>query len=121
MAITGIKLRCGAEHWSSMIITHVGTILAGVMAKIEDTVGVYWSGGDSGDQDAFVYKAAKILVPKVAGSGLSIAQGKKVYFKAASAAVTPTAGANTLCGRAIEAAGALDTTVLIDLSGNVAA
>jgi len=121
MTIGGIKLRCGAEHWSSMIITHSATVLAGVMAKIADTVGVYWSGGDSGDQDAFVYQAAKILVPKVADSGLSIAQGAKVYFVAASAAVSPTVGANTLCGRAIEAAGALDTTVLIDLSGNVAA
>ncbi len=121
MAITGIKLRCGPEHWASFIITHVGTIAAGVMAKIADTVGIYWSGGDSGDEDAFVYYADAILVPKIALSGLSIAQGAKVYFVAASAAVSPTAGANTLCGRCRIAAGALDTTVLISLNGAVAA
>lgn len=121
MAITGIKLRCGPEHWASMIITHSATVLAGVMAKIADTVGVYWSGGDDGDDDAFVYYADAILVPKVAGSGLTIAQGAKVYFVAASGAVSPTVGANTLCGRCRIAAGALDTTVLIALAGNVAA
>lgn len=121
MAITGIKLRCGPEHWASMIITHVGTVATGVMAKIVDTVGVYWSGGDSGDDDAFVYYADAILVPKVVGSGKAITQGAKVYFVAASAAVSPTAGANTLCGRCRIAAGASDTTVLIALAGNVEA
>jgi len=121
MAITGIKLRCGPEHWASMILTHSGTIAAGVMAKINDLVGVYWNGGDSGDKDAFVYQADKILVPKVDGSGLTIAQGAKVYFSAGDAAVTGTAGGNTLCGRCIEAAIAADTTVLIALAGNVAA
>jgi len=121
VTIAGIKLRCGAEHWCSMIITHSETIVAGVMAKIADTVGVYWSGGDDGDQDAFVYQAAKILVPKDADTGLTIAQGAKVYFNAVTAKVTPTVGTNTLCGRAIEAAGALDTTALIHLSGHVAA
>jgi hypothetical protein len=93
MAITGIKLRCGPEHWASMAI----------------------------DKDAFVYQADKILVPKVDGSGLSIAQGEKVYFVSASAAVTGTAGSNTLCGRCLEAAVAGDTTVLIALNGNVEA
>jgi len=121
MAITGIKLRCGPEHWASMIITHSGTIVAGVMAKLNDTVGVYFSGGDSGDKDAFVYQADKILVPKVAESDQEIAQGAKVYFVAAEAAVTGDSDSNTLCGRCIEAAGALDTTVLISLHGDVAA
>ena len=121
MAITGIKLRCGPQHWASMDVTLGGTITAGTMAKIQDTVGVYHSGGVSGDQDAFVYQADKILVPKIAGSGLSIAQGALVYFNAANAAVTGSAAGNTKCGRCLKAALAADTTVLIHLEGNAAA
>jgi len=49
----------------------------------------------------FVYKAAKIVVPCVevtSGNVANLAEGCKVYFDANNAEVTPTAGANTLCG-----------------------
>ena len=117
MATSGIDLRCGPEHWSSMDVTLGATITAGEMNKIQDTVGVYFEAGDSGDQVAFCYKAAKIVVAKVAGSGLTIAQGARVYFVSASDAVTGTAGSNTLCGRCLVAATAAATTVEIELNG----
>jgi len=121
MATSGIQLRCGPEHWSQIDVTLGATVTAGLMALIQSMVGVYFKAGDSGDEVSFVYKAAKIVVTKVAGSGLSIAQGAKVYFVAASAAVTGVAGANTLCGRCNVAALAADTTVEITLNGDVAA
>jgi len=121
MATSGIQLRCGPEHWAQMDVTLSSTVTAGQMAKIQSTVGVYFEAGDSGDQVSFVYKADKIVVPKVAGSGLTIAQGAPVYFKAASAAVTGAASGNTLCGRCLVAAGASDTTVEIEFNGACAA
>lgn len=54
-----------------------------------------------------------IWVAKVAGTGLTIAAGAKVYFKSASNAVTGTASGNTICGVCEEAATATATTVLI--------
>ena len=47
--------------------------------------------------------------------------GDKVYFNASTKKVTPTAGANTLCGRANEVAAALATEVEVNFSGIVAA
>ena len=121
MATSGIQLRCGPEHWAQMDVTLSGTVTAGEMNKIQDTVGVYFEAGVSGDQVSFVFKADKIVVAKVAGSGLTIAQGAKVYFKAANDAVTGASSGNTLCGRCLVAAGASDTTVEISLNGDVEA
>ena len=54
-------------------------------------------------------------------SGEDIAQGVKIYYEAASAKLTAIAGSNTLCGRAIKAAGASDATVIVAFNGLAAA
>jgi len=121
MATSGIQLRCGPEHWAQMDVTLGATVTAGTMAKIEDMVGVYFKAGDSGDVVSFVYQADKIVVTKLAGSGLTIAAGAMVYFNALGAGVTGASSGNTLCGRCLVAATATATTVEIALNGAVAA
>jgi predicted RecA/RadA family phage recombinase len=119
MSISGIQLR--SQHYQAMSVTLGGTKVAGAMDKIEDTVGVYYEGGASGEAVAFVFQADKILLPKADGSGLTIAQGAKIYFDNSAKKVTPTSGGNTLCGRCLSAAGATDTTVLCVLEGHIPA
>lgn len=119
MSISGIQLR--SQHYQEFIVTLGGTKTAGAMDKIQDTVGVYYEAGVSGDEVAFVYQADKILLPKTAGSGLTIAQGAKIYFDNSAKSITPTSSGNTLCGRCLVAAGATDTTVLCVLEGHIPA
>lgn len=104
-----------------MTVTLGGTVVAGALSKIGDTVGVYFEGGDSGDVVSFVYRAKKVLLPKDAGSAEAIAQGAKVYYNNVTGKVTGNAGALGVCGRCIEAAVALATTVLVDFNGAAAA
>jgi predicted RecA/RadA family phage recombinase len=119
MTITGIQLRCAPEHTAAMTVTLGGTITAGYLSKIGDTVGVYFNGGDALDIDSFIYRAKKIVLAKDAGSALTIAQGGKVYYNSSTHKVCGTSG--DLCGRAIKAAAGLDTTVEVDFNGAVAA
>jgi len=118
MSITGIQLRCGPEGTAGMSVTLGATKVAGALDKIGDTVGVYFEGGDSGKTVSFVYRAKKILLPKDANA---ISQGAKVYYDSSEGNVTATATDNFLCGRAIKAAAAGDSTVLVDLNGAAAA
>lgn len=119
MAISGPHIR--SEHWRSFDYeAPSGGVVAGAMDKVNDTVVVFAETKDEGETVAAIYQADKILVPKVAGSGLTIAQGAKVYYDDTENAVTPTSGGNTLCGRSIEAAGADDDEVLIDFEGGLA-
>ena len=120
MAATNLNLR--SNVFASFIVTApTAGYTAGQMVKIEDTVGVIAETVSAGKSTALIYKCEKIVVPKVAGTGITFAAGDKVYYRAASAAVTNASSSNTLCGRALEAAGASATTVLIDLTGNLAA
>jgi len=120
MALSGIQLR--SNVYASMTYTAPsGGVTAGGMGKIGDTVVVYYETKAAGLTVAAVYKANKILLTKKDGSGEAIAQGAKVYYEAASGKVTAVAGSNTMCGRALEAAGADDTTVLVAFNGHVAA
>jgi predicted RecA/RadA family phage recombinase len=120
MAITGIQLR--SSKWRALTYTVAGSaVTAGAMTKLNDTVGVYFESKSVGEDVAFVYEAEKILLPKAAGSGLTIAQGAKVYFDNSAKTITPTSGGNTLCGRCVVAADADDTTVLVDFNGACAA
>ena len=120
MAITGIQMR--SSKWQAMTYTvPSGGCVGGDMVKINDTVGVYFETKAAGALVAVVTQSDKILLPKKDGSGEAIAQGAKVYYEAASKKLTATAGANTLCGRCIAAAGADDTTVLVAFNGLAAA
>jgi predicted RecA/RadA family phage recombinase len=120
MAATALNLR--SNIFASMVVTAPSAgYTAGQMVKIEDTVGVIAETKTVGQDAVLIYKCDKILVPKVAGTGIIFAAGDKVYYRAASSAVTNASSSNTLCGRALEAAGATDDEVLIDLTGNLAA
>ncbi|MDD3089804.1 MAG: DUF2190 family protein [Candidatus Omnitrophica bacterium] len=120
MSETALKLR--SDIFASMeITTPTEGYTAGQMVKIEDTVGVIAETKTVGQTAVLIYKAEKIVVPKVAGTGITFAAGDKVYFVSVSAAVSNASTGNTLCGRALVAAGASDTTVEIQLNGDVAA
>jgi predicted RecA/RadA family phage recombinase len=121
MAITGIQLRCGSDKTKSITITAPsGGVVAGAMDFIGDTIGVYYETKAVGLDVAMCISAHKILLPKIAGSGLTIAQGAKLYFTDGEAGVRGTAG-GTLCGRALKAAAADDDTILAVFNGEVAA
>ncbi len=106
--------------YNSLKITTAAAKVAGVMEKYNDVVGVWVSNIDSGDDDVLVYEASIILVPCVAitsGALADYAQGSKVYFDAANAEVTATAGGNTLCGIVYETPSVGDETIKIHLMG----
>jgi len=98
-----------------------GGYAAGDMIKVEDKVGVIVEAALVTKDAVLVYSAEKVVVPKTAYTGVIFAIGDMVYYDSSAAAVTNVSTGNTLCGRALEAAGATATTVLIDLKGNVAA
>lgn len=114
MSLTGIMLR--SSKFKSLDYTAPsGGVTAGGMGKIGDTVGAFYEAKDEGETVAFVYKADMILLPKVAG--VAIALGGLVYYDATNLACTGTKSTNVVIGRALEAAAAADTTVLIELDG----
>ena len=119
--IGGMKLRTCAPNgdWRSFIIASAdGAKTEGDMEQIQDTVGMFMQDADDEEQVAFLYHAEKLLAPKVAGTGLSVSQGQKLYFDTVNAALTPTAGAYEWCAIALEDADADDEEVLVDLKGD---
>lgn len=120
MSATALNLR--SPILASMEITTPSAgYTAGQMVKIEDTVGLIAETKTVGQTAVLIYKCEKVVVPKVAGTGITFAAGDKVYFVAASAAVSNASTSNTLCGRALEAATEADTDVEIELLGSAAA
>jgi hypothetical protein len=121
MAISGPHIR--SEHWRSFDYTvPAAGVTAGAMDKIQDTVVVFAETKSEDDIVAAIYQADVILVPKISGTGYAIVQGEKVYYNDfVNKVVADTTSGNTLCGRCLVAAGADDTEVLIDFSGNIAA
>jgi len=114
---TGLKLRTRLESAKTLKATTDSTTThsAGDMVVVGDTVGVVVEDVGTSSDFVLVYEAEKIVVPKKAGAGLSLSAGDKVYYEAASAAVTGESTGNTLCGRALESAGTADDEALIDL------
>jgi len=120
MSETNLKLR--SPIFASMeIVTPSAGYTAGQMVKVEDTVGVIAETKVSGQIAVLIYRCNKVVVPKIATTGITFAAGDKVYFVSASAAVSNASTSNTLCGRALVAAGASVAEVEIDLNGAVAA
>jgi len=117
---SGFRLR--TNIFASMKVTAPsGGYTAGEMTKVSDTVGVIVEAAAVGKDAVLVYSAEKIDVPKSAATGITFAKGQKVYYIGSTKNVTNSSSGNTLCGRALEVAGATDERVLIDLKGNVAA
>lgn len=124
LAGNNFKLRSDTERdtYHVLDITTSGDKTAGTMEKYNDIVGVWVNDSDDGDDNAFVYKASKIVVPCVSipsGSTADYAQGSKVYFDSGNAEVTATSGSNTLCGIVTESGSAADETIEIDLDGTL--
>lgn len=117
---TALKLRT-TIFASLKLTTPTAGYTAGQMVKVEDTVGVIVETKTVGQEAVLIYKAEKIIVPKVAGTGKTFAAGDKVYFSSGDAAITNSADGNTLCGRCLVAAGASDTEAEIELNGDAAA
>jgi predicted RecA/RadA family phage recombinase len=114
-------LRVDGARQESFIVTAISPgVTAGQADYIHDTVGVYATAADTGEEVAFIYRACKIRVPKRTGSTNGILEaGDKVYFDHAAADFSNDSSGNVLCGICLEAAGAADTTILIDLFGFV--
>lgn len=120
MAETNLKLR--SKNFKSVIITApTAGYTAGQLVAVEGIVGVVAETVTVGKETALIYQCDKIVVAKRAGTGLTLAVGQKVYFRSAGPDVTGASTGNTLCGRCTKAAAATDTTVEIDLMGNVVA
>ncbi len=120
MSETALKVR--SKSFASIpYVAPTGGVDAGDMIAVEDTVLVAIEDAAFGANAMGIYSCERIVVPKVAGTGKTLAAGQKVYFKSASGAVTGDSTSNTLCGRAREAADAADTEVEIDLKGNLVA
>jgi predicted RecA/RadA family phage recombinase len=113
MSISAPHIR--SKEWDSFEVTLTGTITAGLLEKIQDTVGMYYKAGVSGAVVNFVYRAKKALVDKVTTD--TLAAGQKVYYNDYVNKVSSNSSGNTLCGICVEAAGNTATTVLIDLDG----
>jgi hypothetical protein len=116
MAETTLELR--SNIFASMeVVTPTDGYTAGQMVKIEDTVGVIAETKTVGQTAVLIYRCEKIVVPKIATTGITFAAGDKVYFVSASAAVSNASTGNTLCGRALKAVIVAATEVEIDLNG----
>ncbi len=110
------------RHKAFQVTAGSGGVVGGAMNLISGVVGVYFEDAAVGVGVNFVYNAENIVLPKTAATaGSAFAQGAKVYFDNSAKKLTATASGNTLCGRALKAAAALDTTVQVDLTGNIAA
>jgi len=126
---SGLKLRTKLESAKSLSFINAATnatLTAGSMTVIGSTVGVVVENvGTSsqaindtypnGPDGVLVYEAEKIVLPKSTGTGESFSAGDRVYYDASAKKITSTSTGNTLCGRALEAAGTAETEVLADL------
>jgi len=120
MSDGALKLR--SDKFASVQVTApTGGYTAGQMADESYLIGVIVNDADIGDTAVLVYRCEKIVVPKNAATGVTFAVGSKVYYDSSENEVTNSSTGNTLCGRALEVAGASATEVLIDLDGAVIA
>jgi len=119
MAANDFNMHC--INFASTKFTAGEDLTTGDMRKIQSAVGIIVEDALNTEEAVLVYSAEKITVPKTAATGITFAIGDPVYFDDTAKAITNSAGGNTICGRALEAALATDETALIDLKGNVAA
>lgn len=115
--MAGINLR-SPNFKSAKLTTPTAGYTAGQMVKVAQLVGVIFETKTVGQEAVLCYQCEKIVVPKA--TGVTFAVGDKVYFDSAAAKVTSTASGNTLCGRALAIGLTGDTTLEINLEGNLA-
>ena len=120
MAETGLVMR-SPNFKSVQITTPTAGYTQGHLVASGSLVGVIAETKTVGETAVLIYQCDRIVVAKRAGTGLTIAVGAKVYYRSAGPDVTGASTSNTLCGRCTLAALAADTTVEIDLTGNVVA
>mgnify|MGYP000910349312 CR=1 FL=1 len=115
-----ISRSLGGSEDTHIITAPSGGLEAGEFAIVEDTLYIAMDDIDAADDGVGVYRNRKIVVNKDSGAGTALEVGDKVYYNATTGKVTPTVGANRLCGRCNEAALTTDTTVEIDFDGTLA-
>lgn len=118
MAETNLKLR-SPNYKSTRVTAPTAGYTAGQMIKLNDTVMIVVTTVTVGQVSAAIYWAEKVVVPKA--TGVTFANGGKVYFNSTTGKVTSVASGNTLCGRALAAAASADTEAEIEFNGAVAA
>lgn len=117
-----LKLRCSDFETIKVTAASPSTYVKGFLTKVEDTVCVIVDDIAALAEGMAVYKAKKILLPKRVGTTAVFAAGDKVYYNGSVNKLdVATTSTYTLCGRALEAAGANDTEVLVDFNGACAA
>lgn len=117
----GVGMR--SEHYQTLDAVTVpsgGCVKMG-LTKIGDVVGFYYETKAAGAVVSVITQMDQVELAKKDGSTEAIAQGAKVYYESASGKLTGVAESNVLCGRALKAAGATDTTVLVAFNGLSAA
>jgi predicted RecA/RadA family phage recombinase len=113
----GLKLRTKLES-AKTLKARTGTedsYEAGAMIKVGDTIGIVAEDAGENSEFVLVYEAEKIVAPKATGTGISFAAGDSVYYDATAKKTTNASSGNTLCGKALEAAGENADEALIDL------
>lgn len=116
--LTGIFMHSNKYKEFPAVVPSPG-VAAGDMGLVEDTVGVWFKAGDTGDTVTFVYQCDSISLPKNVVSTDVFAVGDILYYDASTKKVTATSGSNKKCGRCKEAAAAAATVVVAELNGAV--
>lgn len=118
MSATALNLR-SPNFKSVKVTTPSAGYTAGQLVKIQSLVGAISETKTVGQDAVLIYACEKIVVAKA--TGVTFAIGAKVYFDSGAAKITSTASGNTLCGRALAVGLTGDTSLEIELVGNVAA
>jgi predicted RecA/RadA family phage recombinase len=122
MSEAALKLRCADFETLTITAASPSTYVKGFLTKVEDTVCVVVDDIAALATGEAVYRAKKILLPKRVGTTAVFAAGDKVYYNGSVNKLdVATTSTYTLCGRALEAAGATATEVLVDFNGACAA
>lgn len=118
MTITALQLR--SPTWKSMKVTApTAGYIAGQLVRVQEVIGLIVDTKTVGLDTALIYACDKAVVPKRAGTTAVFAAGAKVFYNESGAADVETTTTYRCIGRALEAAGADDTTVLMELNGAV--
>ena len=116
-----LKLRSDKFKTIKVTAASPSTYVKGLLTKVEDTVCVIVDDIVALAAGMAVYQADKIMLPKRVGTTAVFAAGDKVYYGANNLADIAVTSTYTLIGRALEAAGASATEVLVDFNGACAA
>lgn len=104
------------ENGDSLDVVLGATAASGSVVVLGDLVGVYKSGGVSGDNVAVAFNGVYAL-PKATSGGSGIAVGTKVYWDPTPSQITATAGSLKVAGYVWKTAADADTTIAVRLLG----